>query len=181
MLSTSFRNTLIASTLLVGASILVSPAAFAGSVSDDDSVSGTIQPINEVVFTGRQTVSNLTPGQASTPAFLMGSVHVHNNHGSGWTLSAASANAGKLQYTHAATSNTYSISYTNLAVATAPGQTSNTPFASPTATAAQVVGADYSAGAAAGVDLDVTATIGDVGHPPAGTYTDTITFTLTSP
>ena len=94
MLSTSFRNTLIASTLLVGASILTGTAALAADpapvVTDPGTVEGTIAGVSEMTFDA--------PVSAALAAgtFQMGTLDIHNNDPQGWTLDVASGNGGRL-------------------------------------------------------------------------------------
>lgn len=173
MLSTSFRNTLIASTLLVGASILVSPAAFAGNSGQ---VSGTIAEINVVNFTAPSNAT-VTVGQGFTDNFSLGSVTIQNNDPDGWNLSVASANSGNLKL--GITSHV--IPYSAINLGDVPGVTETTTPVSPAdANPALLSTAPFSTTVASGTTaINLTATL-TVPNVPAGQYTDTLTFTLTS-
>lgn len=189
MLSTSFRNTLIASTLLVGASILVSPAAFA---QDSGQVGGTIETVNELTFTAPVDLSaDLTSGTLG-----MGSLTIRNNDPDGWTLQVRSANAGKLHRSTGSgitdiAATTY-IPYTALTATGAPSGATTTSLATITGTDANFVVAPYSVAFADsdGDAITISATLsnGTFGGDsavaragmPAGEYKDTLYFTLTS-
>lgn len=170
MFAKTFRNSLIASTLLVGASILASPAAFAQVVS------GTVATANTVTFDGDEGTA-IVPGVAR-PAYPLGTLDIQNNDPDGWTLTVSSANGGKLT-----NATTHDIVYTAITLADIPGvtETSATPTLSTTA-ASQLSTAAFSESVANGVtSIAVTASISDTeSSVPPETYSDTLTFTLTS-
>lgn len=184
MLSTFSRNTLIASTLLVGASLLVGPAAMAAndpvSVDDGDTVSATVELINVVTFTPEPAPTTLKPEEAlSNVSLSLGSVTLRNNSAGGWELKVASANNGTLNSAVGGT--TYELPYGAITLAAATGVTPSTPVAATTAGAVLATGV-FSTAVAGGTDpIAVTATITSAATTvPAGSYTDTLTFTLTA-
>lgn len=175
MFAKTFRNSLLASSLLIGASLLIAPVAMAAeddlSVNDDGDVTGVVHLINEITFAPAEP----TPIVADTGAtgFVMGELSLRNNHANGWTLSVESANEGKL------INGDHVIEYTNLIADSVEGETTNN-FVNP-ATGGSLIVADYTAAVAAGVDeVQVKADIASGQHVPAGEYTDTLTFTLES-
>jgi len=175
MLSTSFRNTLIASTLLVGTSILVSPAALANDpspASDPGEVSSTVQLINRVTFAPGAT-RTVQPVEAQTDiAFPLGTVTIRNNHPDGWNLNVASANAGVLEF------GTHTLSYSTITL-TDTSDITETPV-NPT-TGGLLATGDFSARVAGGTEaISVSALLTVPTTVAAGAYTDTLTFTLTS-
>lgn len=173
MLSTSFRNTLIASTLLVGASIILASPAVMAQISDDGIVSGTVQEVNTIGF-APETETPIISGDA-VAAYPMGDLTIRNNAAAGWGLEVQSLNGGEL------VNGGESITYTALTVADITGVTI-TPVDLATAATNEplVTAAPYSAEVAGGITRAVTASIAAGQHIPVGTYTDTLTFTLTA-
>ena len=175
MFAKIFRNSLLASSLLIGASLLVGPAAMAEddslSVNSDDDVTGVVHLINEITFTPADPTAIVA--DAGATGFVMGELSLRNNHVNGWTLSVESTNQGKLQ------NGSYAIEYTAVTAAAVEGETTNSSV--DPATGGNLIVADYTAAVAAGVDeVQVTANIASGQHVPAGEYTDTLTFTLES-
>lgn len=171
MFAKTFRNSLVASSLLIGASLLAGPAM--AQVSDGDVVSGDVTPINAITFVG--TTGTTITGGAAVAAYPMGSLTLQNNAGAGWTLDVASANGGELQYL------TNSITYTDLTTAAIAGATVTPVDLATAATDEEVIDAAYNIDVADGVTgVAVTAAIAAGQYVPAGTYSDTLTFTLTS-
>lgn len=171
MFAKIFRNSLVASSLLVGASLIAGPAALAGP----NDVSGTIAEISTVAFDGTEGTAIIT-GTAAT-SYPIGSLTVRDNRSAGWGLTVSSANGGKLVHTNA----TDSITYTAL---TTPiiGSSTATPvnLVAPNA-ALRLHNSDFNStvAAPAGVTVNVTANLGTPSEAlPAGTYSDTLTFTM---
>lgn len=172
MFATSFRNTLIASTLLVGASLLAGPAAMAAE--DTDTVTGTVSTVTSVNFVG--TGGTITPGVA-VPAFTMGDLTIQNNTAGTWNLTVSSLNAGNLENA----GGTVSIPYTNLDVADI-GGIDFTAVASPSVAAQDLaLAAPFNTTVAGGATSAVTASISAAASSvQADVYTDSLTFTLTA-
>lgn len=167
MFAKTFRNALVASSLLIGASLLAGPAAMAQEVS------GTVAPISSATFTG--TTGTAIVAGTAVSAYPMGSLAIQNNAPAGWTLTVASANGGKLNF------GANSITYTALTTAAIAGATITPATMTVAATAATVIDAAYNADVADGVTgVAVTAAIAANQIVPAGTYSDTLTFTLAS-
>ena len=175
MFAKTFRNSLLASSLLIGASLLVGPAAMAEPSGGE--VSGTVAPISTVTFTPT-TETAITAGDA-VAAYPMGTLAIQNNSNAGWTLDVRSANGGELRNVVGET--TYKIEYTNLTSAPVDGATITPVTFASAITDIELIDAVYDNAVAAGVsNVAVTAAIAADQHVPAGTYTDTVTFTLTS-
>jgi len=173
MLTKTFRNTLVASSLLMGSSLLVSLPALA-QVSDGDTVGGTVQAVNTIDFVPTATTQAITGGAAVTD-FSMGTLSIQNNDPDGWTLNVQSANAGKLMF------NTNQIAYTGLEIGAIAGATPAAVTLSTANTDEEILNAVYDVDVADGVTgVTVTADIASGQFVPAGLYTDTLTFTLTS-
>ncbi|MFH7243460.1 MAG: hypothetical protein ACHWZW_11475 [Spirulina sp.] len=171
MLSTFSRNTLIASTLLVSASLLVGPAAFA-QVSDNGEVSGEVQEVNTITF-APATLTEITSG-AAVASYPMGNLTIQNNAAAGWDLEVQSLNGGKL------VNGAQSITYTDLTVAAIAGATITPVDLATAATDELLATAPYSTEVAGEITRAVTATMAADQFVPVGVYTDTLTFTLTS-
>lgn len=177
MLNATFRRILIASGLLIGASLVLSPSAMADSANGN--TSGTVDPINNVDYTP-PAGATLNPS-AGNADMGFGSLFIQNNDNDGWTLTVDSTNNGTL--VDAVSSAV--IPYSNLDFVDA---TSGTPLGNQSAVdvsgaAIQVYGptsltcAD-STGCTVNLRADVSA--GDIDGKPAGTYSDTLTFVLTN-
>jgi hypothetical protein len=183
MFAKTFRNTLIASSLLVSASLLAGPAAMAEDPEPvGGPVSGVIAAISTISFDPPESAAALTRGDSNV-SFPMGTLDITNNNPDGWKLDVASATGGVLRFTHNEVD--YEIPYQNLTVGAIPGGTiaAFTPTAGATATTTiPLVDATRHDDVATGVTgVPVSATLANVVTTlPAGTYTDTITFTLTS-
>jgi hypothetical protein len=189
MFAKTFRNTLIASSLLVGASLLAGPAALAQTASGE--VGGNIAPISTLTFTLPTAAASTT---LTTGSFAMGSLNVRNNDPQGWTVVVTSTNAGELQNQDATTPANVYITYSDLTVADSLAAFGATPsLADPTLASQTLVDAPHTeAVATAVVNSAVSATIAATGTVdggttsvalaglPTGTYTDTLSFTLTS-
>jgi hypothetical protein len=189
MFAKTFRNTLIASSLLVGASLLAGPAALAQTASGE--VGGNIAPISTLTFTLPTAAASTT---LTTGSFAMGSLNVRNNDPQGWTVVVTSTNAGELQNQDATTPANVYITYSDLTVADSLAAFDATPLlADPALVSQPLVDAPHTAAVAAAVvnsavsaTIEVVGTVDGGGTPvalaglPAGTYTDTLTFTLTS-
>jgi hypothetical protein len=190
MFAKTFRNSLVASSLLVGASLISGPAAVA-QVTDGGQVGGNIAPISTLSFTD-PTAAVSTP--LTTGSFPMGGLNIQNNDPQGWTVTVTSTNAGELQNQDATTPTDVYVTYSDLTVADALAAFGATPsLADPALANETLVDAPYTeAVAAAVVTSAVSATIATTGTVddgttsvafaslPTGTYTDTLTFTLTS-
>ena len=178
MLSTFSRNTLIASTLLVGASLLVGPAARAADDLDpatnsgDAEVSATVELINRVTF-GPAETTRVQPVTAQTDiAFPLGTVTIRNNDPDGWNLNVASTNAGVLKF------GAHTLSYSTITLADT-NDITESPV-NPT-TGGLLATGDFSARVAGGTEeINVSALLTVPTTVAAGEYTDTLTFTLTS-
>ncbi|MGI8935141.1 MAG: hypothetical protein ACR2FS_13815, partial [Phormidesmis sp.] len=92
MFAKTFRNTLVASSLLIGASLLVGPAALAAG--DSGVVTGTVAAVNAITFT--PATGTAITGGAAVPAYPMGTLDVQDNAAAGWLLEVSSANGGEL-------------------------------------------------------------------------------------
>jgi hypothetical protein len=189
MFAKTFRNTLVSSSLLVGASLLAGPAAQAQIANGE--VGGSIAPISTLTFT-LPAAAALTPLTAGS--FAMGSLNVRNNDPQGWIVVVTSTNAGELQNQAATTPANVYITYSDLTVADSLAAFDATPLlADPALVSQTLVDAPHTeAVATAVVNSAVSATIAATGTVdggttsvalaglPTGTYTDTLTFTLTS-
>ncbi|WP_017302084.1 hypothetical protein [Nodosilinea nodulosa] len=174
MFAKAFRNTLIASSLLIGASLLAGPAALAAT--DNGVVSGDVQAVNTITFT--PTTGTAITGGAAEPAYPIGTLDVQDNAANGWTLDVQSLNGGQLVNTVTPTD---VIAYDTLTTANI-GASTATPvnFVAP-ATDYTLHDSAFDATVAAGVtNVSVTANIAAGQFVPVGTYADTLTFTLTS-
>lgn len=172
MFAKTFRNTLFASSLLIGASLLTGPAALA----DADGVSGVISEVSTVTFLGTEGTP-ITTG-TPMPAYPLGNITVRDNRSAGWGLTVSSLTGGKLLHTNGTTS----ITYTQLTTSADIGVSVATPVDLVTTNAAlRLHNSVFNSAVAApgGVQVNVTA---DLGTPatnlPAGTYSDTLTFTM---
>ena len=189
MFAQTFRNTLIASTLLVSASLLAGPAAFAAETGELN-VGGNIATVSAITFTQPAAASEVTLQSATS--FAMGSVHIQNNDPQGWTLEVSSANNGQLQNQSATPASAVYVEYTTLTITEQSAFGVAPASLAPTSAPQVLVNADYTqAVAAAPVTGTVTAMIESTGTSggtssiplaslPAGNYTDTLTFTLAS-
>ncbi len=175
MFAKTFRNTLLASSLLIGASLLAGPAALAAS--DSGEVTGTVAAVNAITF-APATGTVITGGAAET-AYPMGTLDVQDNTANGWLLEVSSLNGGELVNT---VTSADVIAYTQLttgAIGTASTATPVTFVAA--ATDYSLNSSAFNAAVATGVTLvPVTANIAANQFVPVGTYADTLTFTLTS-
>lgn len=171
MFAQTFRNTLVASSLLIGASLLAGPAAQAqvsGGV-----VSGDVSALSTILFT--PTTGTTITGGAAVAAYPMGSLAITNNDPDGWTLDVASTNGGELQF------GANSITYTALTTAAIAGATVTPVNLAAAGVDEEVITANYDIDVADGVTaVAVTAAVAAGQYVPAGTYSDTLTFTLTS-
>lgn len=171
MFTKNFRNSLVASGLLIGASLLAGPAALAAS--DNGVVSGDVTAVNTIDFTG--TTGTAITGGAAVSAYPIGTLTIQNNDPDGWTLDVASANGGKLKF------GSNVITYTDLTTAAIAGATVTPVDLTTPATDEEVIDAAYNVDVADGVtNVAVTAAIAAGQFVPAGTYSDTLTFTQTS-
>jgi hypothetical protein len=169
MFAKTFRNTLVASSLLIGASLLAGPAALAAPSIAGDTVTATVAEVNVATFVGATTA--FTNG-AAVPAFVMGTLNVQNNAAAGWTLGVASTNGGTLNGA------TFNITYTDLTTGTIGGSSATAVDPS---TGGTLHDSAFDTVVAEGVTgVAVTANIGSGQFVPVGSYTDTLTFTLTS-
>ncbi|MBW4483710.1 MAG: hypothetical protein KME14_14305 [Tildeniella torsiva UHER 1998/13D] len=167
MFAQTFRNTLVASSLLIGASLLAGPAALAQS---SDGVSGDVQAVNTVTFTGAENTS-ITGGTGQS-AYTIGTLAIQSNDPDGWELDVKSANGGEL------VNGSYDITYNDLTTAAITGATINLVDVDTADTDEEVIDAIYDIDVANAVSVSVTANL--VGeYVPAGTYSDTLTFTIT--
>lgn len=176
MLSTFSRNTLIASTLLIGASILIIPNAMAADdpdpASGDGQVSSTVELINRVTFAPATTTTVKPVTELTNTSFPLGTVTIRNNDPAGWNLNVASANDGLLEF------GTHTLSYSTITLAPTDNIT-ETPV-NPT-TGGLLATGDFSARVAGGTEaINVSALLTVPTTVAAGQYTDTLTFTLTS-
>ncbi|MGG6241889.1 hypothetical protein ACQ4N7_24980 [Nodosilinea sp. AN01ver1] len=173
MFAKTFRNTLVASSLLVGASLIAGPAVLAAT--DNDTVTATVAEVNTINFVAATTAFT---GGAAAPTFAMGNLDVQNNAALGWTLDVSSGNGGKLVNT---VTPAHAITYTQLTTANI-GASVATPVTPTVATpSGQLHTSAFDATVAAGVTgVAVTANIAANQFVPVGSYTDTLTFTLTS-
>lgn len=174
MLNTTFRNALVASGLLVGATLLITPAALAQESGGQ--VTGVVSDVSTLVF-APTTGTAITAGQA-VAAYPIGSLTITNNNDAGWALQVKSAHGGELRYTVGL--DTYAIAYTGLTVADIDGATITPVTFAAADTNVSLITAPYSSAVAAGITRTSTAAIAADQHVPAGTYSDTLTFTLTS-
>ncbi len=164
----TIRRTVIASGIALGAvAAAFSPAAFAAT--DNDTQSGSIAPIESVNYTPAGVLT-IVPNtlQADTN---FGSVNVQSNANGGWTLEVASTNGSILQNGSIA-----DIAYTlKVAGNTVDVSAAGTPDIAKDVsvlTAAATGGANYAVlGSIAAADSN---------GKPHGTYSDTLTFTLTN-
>lgn len=174
MFAKTFRNTLFTSTLLVGASLMVGGIAKADTTSGGE-VGGTVAAESAVVFTTNGTAGTINAAAGQTN-FLLGTLKIQNNDPDGWTLAVKSASGGLL----ADSVSGEDLAYTAVTVATVPGQTTNTSV-TPTTTDTQIVVAGYHDDVAADVGVTVNITCDITGEEvPAGTYKDTLTFTISN-
>ena len=179
MFAKTFRNSLLASSLLIGTSLLVGPAAMADesgptNVSSGSS-SGEIEVISTIEFT--PNANGEINRAVSSPNYDLGTLAVTNNNYHGWILEVASANGGQLviegggheiEYTAVTTGGIGASEATARTLANA-----NTEY--------QLHDFGFDSEVANGVTgVPVTATLGNTQNVPAGVYSDTLTFTLTS-
>jgi hypothetical protein len=160
-------RTLIASGVVVGAVAALSPVAFAAT--DNDTQSGSITAIETVNYTAGGSLT-IVPNTAQNDTNF-GSVNVQSNANGGWILAVASTNGSILKNGAIA-----DIAYT-LKVDGA-GVDVSTPATPITAKDVSVL----TAAGTGGVNYPVLGTIAaaDSNGKPAGTYSDTLTFTLTN-
>jgi hypothetical protein len=164
----TIRRTFIASGIALGAvAAAFSPAAFAASNAGDQS--GSITTIETVAYTPA-TVFTITPNATMTDQSF-GSVNVQSNSNTGWKLEVASTNGSFLKNGAIATI-PYSLTVggvsTNVSTAAAPVVAKNVAIL----TDAGSGGGNY--------PVLGTLTATDTNGKPAGTYVDTLTFTLTN-
>lgn len=161
-------RTIIASGLVVGAVAALSPAAFAVD-TDGGNQSGEVPVIETVDYTPGGSLA-IVPNTAQ-PDTNFGSVNVQSNANNGWTLAVASTN-GSLLKNGAIASIAYTLKVGGAAVNV------STPAAPVTALSPTVL----TAAADPGVDYPVLGSIAaaDSNGKPSGTYSDTLTFTLTN-
>lgn len=178
MFAKTFHNTLIASSVLVGTSLIAGPAALAAPFVDsgaNNTVTATVAEVNEVEFVGATTT--FTNGAAET-AFAMGTLDVQNNAALGWTLEVSSANGGKLVNTVTPAD---VIAYTQITTANIGASTAAAKDLAVAGTDYQLHTSAFDAAVAAEVTgVVVTANIAAGQFVPVGSYTDVLTFTLTS-
>ena len=174
MFAKNFRNTLVASSLLISASLLAGPAALADT--DSGEVTGTVQAINTVVFT--PATGTAITGGAAVPAYPIGTLAVQDNAAAGWTLGVSSLNGGELVNTVTPAD---VIAYTQLTTAAIGASTATPVDFVAAATNYELHDSIFDAAVAEGVTgVAVTAEIAAGQFVPVGTYADTLTFTLTS-
>lgn len=174
MFAKTFRNTLVASSLLIGASLLAGPAALAAT--DNGEVTGTVAAVNTITF--NPTTGTAITGGAAVPAYPMGTLDLQDNAAAGWTLNVQSLNGGQLRKVGSPTD---LITYTQLKTGNIGSSTSASVDLATAATNEQLHNSLYDPAVAAGVTgVAVTADIAVGQFVPVGTYADTLTFTLTS-
>ncbi|WP_156119720.1 hypothetical protein [Leptolyngbya sp. KIOST-1] len=175
MVVKTFRNTLIASSVLFGASLIAGSAAMAAPATDDGTVTATVAEINAISFEGATTA--FVSGSA-VPAFAMGTLDVRNNASAGWTLGMSSANGGRLINT---ATPAHVITYTALTTGDIGASTATAVTPTVATPSGQLHNSAFDAAVSAGVTgVNVTASIAAGQFVPVGSYTDTLTFTLTS-
>ncbi|MGB3516125.1 MAG: hypothetical protein WBA43_06705 [Elainellaceae cyanobacterium] len=174
MFAKTFRNTLVASSLLIGASLLAGPAALAAT--DNGEVTGTVQAVNTIDFTPATGTAII--GGAAVPAYPMGTLALQDNSAGGWTLEVSSLNGGELINTVTPTD---VIAYTQLTTAVLGASTATPVDFAAAATNYTLHDSPFDPVVAEGVtSVAVTAAIAADQFVPVGTYADTLTFTLTS-
>lgn len=176
MFAKIFRNTLVASTLLIGTSLFVIPAALAAPVADDGDVQGNVSEINSIGFAPQS--SAIVPGVAQAE-FSIGTLTIQNNAAAGWTLDVESENGGYLLEDIQGVPGTHTIPYTALTVATVAGAAHSSVSPTVETPSGRLITAVYDLDVANEVGVGVTANIG-AQYVPVGLYTDNLTFTLTS-
>lgn len=167
----SILRTVIASGFVVGAFAALSPAAFAADNISGGDVTGNITAIQHTAYTAATTATTIVPNTDQSNLDF-GSVNVQSNANNGWTLAVASANGSSLKNGSIGT-----IAYA-LQVDGVPVTGLTTPAASVTAKDVSGLTASATGGANYAVTGAIAATASN--GQPAGTYTDTLTFTLTN-
>lgn len=171
-------RTVIASGFVVGTVAALSPAAFAVDNVSGGGVSGGIAPIEKVTFTSGSAVT-VDPVSGMT-ASVLGSVKVQSNDYDGWKLQVKSANGAKLIDAVSTAQIIYSLgvgSYTpNVSVAA----TDVDVMTEPTSTGGANPRCAIADTAECAYNVKGTITAGNAAGKPAGTYSDTLTFTLTN-
>lgn len=174
MFAKTFRNTLVASSLLIGASLLAGPAALAAT--SNGQVTGTVAAVNAITFT--PATGTAITGGAAVPAYSIGTLDVQDNATAGWILAVSSANGGELVNTVTPTD---VIAYTQLTTGAIGASTATPVDFAAAATDYELHNSAFDAAVAEGVTgVTVTAAIAADQFVPVGTYADTLTFTLTS-
>jgi hypothetical protein len=164
----TIRRAFIASGIALGAVAAVfSPAAFAATSAGEQA--GSITSVETVLYTPA-AVFTITPNLTMTDQSF-GVVNVQSNSVTGWNLQVASTNGSTLNNGAIAT-----IPYT----LTVGGATTNVGTAATPVTAQSF--AVLTNAATGGGNYSVLGTIAalDTNGKPSGTYTDTLTFTLTN-
>lgn len=165
----TIRRTFIASSFVLGAvAAALSPAAFAAT--SNDTQSGSITAIENVTYAAGPSLT-IVPNTAQNDQDF-GSVQVQSNSNNGWTLAVASTNGSILKNgTIASIAYTLKVDGTavDVSTATTPVNTSLNPT---TLTAAAGTGNNYL------VKGSIAAAASN--GKAAGTYSDTLTFTLTN-
>ncbi len=161
-------RTVIASGFVVGAVAALSPVAFAAS--SNGTQSGSITTIETVAYTAGPSLT-IAPNTLQADQDF-GSVQVQSNSNNGWTLAVASTN-GSILKNGAIASIAYTLKVDGTAVDVSTAATNvNTSLNPGSLTAAAGTGNNYL------VKGSIAAT--DSNGKPAGTYSDTLTFTLTN-
>jgi hypothetical protein len=161
-------RTLIASGIVVGAVAALSPAAFAAT--DNATQSGSITAIETVDYVAGPSLTIVPNTLQADQNF--GSVQVQSNSNNGWTLAVASTNGSVLK-NGAIAAIAYTLKVDGAAVDVSTAATPvNTSLDPASLTAAAGTGNNYLVkGSIAAIDSN---------GKPAGTYSDTLTFTLTN-
>ena len=180
MFAKTFRNSLLASSLLIGASLLVGPAAMADDPevsSEATDVGGSINLINSIDF---DTTSHGFERVITANTFELGVLKIQNNNPTGWSLAVTSENGALVNVDN----NSETIAYTKLALAAPTGVTLTTyETGALTAEQSQVLAAAGFNSIVAGAVSDFTLTAhtpADLSSVASGEYRDTLSFTLTS-
>jgi hypothetical protein len=175
MLTKMFRNTLVASSLLVGASLMVGQIAQAGTDSGD--VTGEITTNNLVTYTAPAAAASLDPVAGNTDMDF-GSVNVRDNSNAGWILTVQSANNSTL----VGDTNSEVITYTGLSFNNATLGAANDIDVSGGTAVNVYTPNTLTCATQAGCDVTITADIAntEVNGKSVDTYRDTLTFVLTS-
>ena len=183
MFAKTFRNSLLASSLLIGASLLVGPAAMAdGPHTDSDDITANVPVYREVGFSPSAQLS--LDSDAAVSAHEVGTLYIRDNDPSGWSLQVSSANGGKFVHED----NDDEIVYTALRVdGNVGGNESASLTLSPAVgegtenTGMLFTNAAYHTDVSDGVDnISLLVDIAEDARKgiSAGDYSDTLTFTM---